>query len=221
MAYKEKKQKIIDLVTSVFDKIDNEENGYNSQKFRALVEPMGEKRFNDFINHMRNGDYKISVEVPNMVARMDMDKLYEAADMIGSKIFQRLRITDPETGRVTLTNSEFPVLNLPIRRTQQTIEKKMNLPEGDTLTDALTGQVTGDDKASRMNNKEIQILYSRGLTQTLSELVQIRGGNPDKYAEFSQEIEETGTANQPVNDEDETRFFTCVECGHKWREDDH
>jgi len=22
-------------------------------------------------------------------------------------------------------------------------------------------------------------------------------------------------------DESETRFFTCVECGHKWREDDH
>ncbi|WP_394348767.1 hypothetical protein [Haloferax volcanii] len=22
-------------------------------------------------------------------------------------------------------------------------------------------------------------------------------------------------------DESETRFFTCVECDHKWREDDH
>ena len=22
-------------------------------------------------------------------------------------------------------------------------------------------------------------------------------------------------------DESETRFFTCTECGHKWREDDH
>ena len=43
-----------------------------------------------------------------------------------------------------------------------------------------------------MTNPEIQILAARGLDATLEELVNVRGGNINAYAEFKRQAEETG-----------------------------
>lgn len=194
----EKKKKIVDYVTKVYKTLDP--SGYNSDRFKEFVEGMSENQFKEFVKKIKNGEYHFSIEMPNMVARMEVDNIYKAAEITKTKLFHRLQTTDPGTGVQYLTDEEYPVMLLPCRRTQQTIEHKMSLPKSDKTVNAMTGQVTGPDKASSINKEEIQILYNRGLTNTLKEFLNIRAGNPELYSKYSQQLEETGQANIDTDD---------------------
>lgn len=197
MTVSEKKKKIVALVCSMLDYID--ESGHNTELFKSQVGSMSDKDFAKYMQLLKEGKVQLNVEMPNLKSKFDMHRLYAAAKKLGVKIFVRLKKIEPISGKTILTEHEYPVLSLPIRRTQQIIEKKMSLPEGDRTLDALTGQVTGPDQAAALSKEEIQILYNRGLTNTLREMLQVRGGNPELWAEFKQQIEETGEADIDLN----------------------
>lgn len=193
MEWKAKRKQLVDTVVEIYDLLDPD--GYNGKRFREKMEAMSEKEFASFIKLVKSGAWKASIEMPNLKSSYDMEKIYKAADKLGVKIFTKVRMFDQSTGVHYLTNKEYPVLSLPIRRAQQTIDHKMALPDGDTHIDAMTGQVTGPDHAARTTKPEVQILDNRGLKNTMKEFLQVRGGNPDAYAEFKQQLEETGEAN--------------------------
>ena len=198
MTFAEKKAKIIKHVTRTFNKIDP--SGYNAKKFTDMVQAMSEPELKKLIQAIKDGKWRLTVEMPNLKTKMEMPKLLQAAEELGVKIFQRLKITDVTTGVTYWTNEAYPILALPVRRTQQTIEKKISLPHDDQMIDALTGQVTGADKAAAISNPEIQALHTRGLDETLKELVQVRGGNPETYGVFRSQLEESGSADIDTSD---------------------
>jgi len=57
-----------------------------------------------------------------------------------------------------------------------------------------------DDRANSLTNPEIQMLYARGLMTTLSELIQVRGGNINAYAELKRQLEESGMCDMNTID---------------------
>ena len=104
----------------------------------------------------------------------------------------RLWLPDPVTGRKFLTNEQYMVIRIPIRRAQQEVDKKLSVPESDVHIDALTGQVTGPDKAGSISTVEMRALHTRGLGTVLQEYVRVRGGDLTAYGDFKRQLEETG-----------------------------
>jgi hypothetical protein len=75
------------------------------------------------------------------------------------------------------------------------LDEKLSVPDRASKIDALTGQVTGDDKAGGFSMPEIQIMYSKGFRNILKEFVKIRGGDIHALGEFERQLEETGVGS--------------------------
>jgi hypothetical protein len=187
---KKKKQLIIDYICSVCDIMDPSK--LNSKRYHRLLDSMSDKEFDQWMHYVKEGKWKIHIVAPNLVVTLKNENSLKAADKVKCKLFHRLWMTDDSTGRQYLTDNEYLVLNLPVRRQQQFLDEKMSVPDNDKQIDGLTGQVTGDSKSSAVTNPEIQILAARGLDATLEEFVNVRGGNIAAYSDFKRQAEETG-----------------------------
>jgi hypothetical protein len=170
------------------------------KKNLAKIDPTGftdatDKQFEKLMLGLKHGHWQFHIYLPNMKERFSTRDLLETAKMVDCKIFHRLWLTNPATGKKYLTRHAYPVYNVPLRRMEQFLDKKMSVPDGDKTIDGLTGQVTGKDKASAISNPEIQGLHSRGLRKTLDELVTVRGGDITSYGEFRSQLEEQGDSS--------------------------
>ena len=170
---------------------------------------MTPKEFNQWMTYVKDGKWVLHIVTPNMIVNLRNENLLKAADAVGAKLFHRIWMTDYSTGRKFLTDNEYLVLPLPIRRQQQFLDEKMSVPEDDKHIDGMTGQVTGDSKSTQITTPEINILAFRGLDTTLEEMVNVRGGNMVAYGEFRKQAEETGEVH--LNELDPTtRSRTAV-----------
>lgn len=189
----QKKKKILDFICKLCDTM--EPSGLNSKRYRQIIGQMNDKEFDQFMNYMKEGKWQLHLVAPNMIVNLQNEDLLKACDMIGLDLFQRVWMYDRATGRKYLTDNKYMFVKLPIRRQQQFLDEKISVPDNDRTIDGLTGQVTGDSRACSITNPEIQILAARGLSKTMQELVNIRGGNIHGYSEFRRMLEENGEAD--------------------------
>lgn len=188
-----KRQQIVDYICKVYDTIDPSKT--NSTKFKGLVEKMTDREFDNFMNLIKEGKYQLHIIAPNLKINLRNENILKAADTVGCKLFHRFWIEDHSTGRKFLTDNEYLVIQVPIRRQQQFLDEKIAVPDHDRTIDGMTGQVTGDSRNCSVTNPEIQILAARGLNNTLEEFVNVRGGNINNYNDFRRALEETGECN--------------------------
>ena len=206
-AITKKKKEIIDKICKICDIIDPSK--LNSNRYHKILDHMSPKEFDKWMNYVKDGKWVLHIVAPNMVVNLKNENLLKAADAVGIKLFHRIWMTDNNTGRTFLTDNEYLVLPLPIRRQQQFLDEKMSVPEDDKHIDGMTGQVTGDSKATQITNPEINILAFRGLDTVLEEMVNVRGGNMVAYGEFRKQAEETGEIHMSELDPS-TRSRTAV-----------
>lgn len=202
-----KKKQIIDKICKICDIIDPSKT--NSNRYHRILDKMTPKEFNQWMTYVKDGKWLLHIVAPNMVVNLRNENLLKAADAVGAKLFHRIWMTDYNTGRTFLTDNEYLVLPLPIRRQQQFLDEKMSVPEDDKHIDGMTGQVTGDSKSTQITTPEINILAFRGLDTTLEEMVNVRGGNMVAYGEFRKQAEETGEIHMSELDPT-TRSRTAV-----------
>ena len=187
----DKKKKIIEYLVKLMKVMDP--SGINAKRWSDKLTTMGDKEFDTFMNLLRDKKYQISMTMPNMSGmNVEVPRLLAAAKMAGVKIFHKLWLQDDVTGEKYLTNDEYPVLCVSVRRMEQFLDKKLSVPNSDTAIDGLTGQVSGRDKALSITTPEIQVWTARGLSTTLMELMRIRGGDINAYGEYKRQLEETG-----------------------------
>ena len=169
--------------------------GDNTKRWKAFFATLDDKGFEKFMKNLMDKKVAMNLVMPNIKKVLRIQDLLEAAKAVNYKTSHRLWMPDrTRPGRKYLTNEKYLVLTLPIRRAQQEIDKKLSVPERDNKIDALTGQVVSTDKASSISAIEIQSLHVRGLDQTLTELVRVRGGDVSAYGDFSRQLEENGEA---------------------------
>ena len=188
-----KKKAILKYLVTIMDILDPSKT--NSKKYEALLGDMSDSQFTEFMNFVKDGKYQIHITMPNMQLVLKMENILKAAELTKTKLFSKLWLTDESTGRRYLTNHKYPILQLPVRRMEQSLESKMKVPESDRRTDALTGQVSGPDQKSHLSSQESQILHSKGLDVVLEELLRIRGGDTQAYGQLKHELEESGFSN--------------------------
>ncbi len=178
-----------------------EPKGTNRDRYKAIFSKMNDKEFDKFIGEVVDGTRKLDFYAPNMQVVLRQEDLFKAADYIGAEIFSRITFTDPVTKLKYTPEPECLVLDLPIRRVRQYLQHGISVPESDRRIDSMTGQVMKPDQSSKCSFVEMQILYGRGMTETIKEFMKVRGGDIHAYTSFKQSCEETGSFRQSSLDE--------------------
>lgn len=159
-----------------------------TEVYRQLFAEMDDAAFERFVKRCEEG-YIVPLIVPNLKGpQISVERNLKVAEAWGHAFFERLWLTDPATGIVHLTPKRYLVIEWPMRRQQQTLDKKMSVPKDLSNIDDLTGQVTGDSKGSSVTLPELQLLFSEGLPNTIAELIKVRGGDADAYAAYERAL---------------------------------
>lgn len=182
-------------------------NTYNSDLARSRLDKMSDREFDSYIKSLAKPDTEegrkdqeiIPFYVPNLSKdKVTMEQLMKVADKVGLPLFERLWLTDPQTGTVYLTPQKYLVIDLLVRRQAQMLTKKSSIPSDTRSTDHLTAQVTGKSKGSKMSFPEVAAQLAQGLTATLTEEIKVRGGDRVAQVEFERQLIEHGEASIEV-----------------------
>lgn len=191
---KSKRKACEDYIVKVVEAIDP--GGLNTERYKKHFAAMNDDEFHTFMEELKDHKKrKLTIYAPNMKNNLRMNNVVAAADLVGVKLFERIRLWDGVNKRYYLTPEKYLVLKGPWRRLKQHLKDKMSVPESDTTIDLLTGQVVKPDKGSSVSSTEAQTYASKGLTKSLTELINVRGGNIGAYAAFKASLEETGVAS--------------------------
>lgn len=163
------------------------------KEIETMLNSLSDKGFDEYMQRVLDGEETIPYVSPNLSkVRLSVEQNLKIAEELGHEFFQRLWLTDPATGEVHLTPKKYLVIDLPIRRLQQHLHKKIKIPEDNQHVDEMTGQVTGVSKGSKISFPELQVLYSQGLNESIRELFKFRGGDEEAYKALNRDALLTG-----------------------------
>lgn len=186
-----KRKQVQDYILKLMDTMDP--SGKNTKRYKNFFDNMSDKDFDEYMNNIKNKKDVLTFYSANVTDKVDIHNLTKAADMVGYKIFERIRMWDRPTQTYYLTPCKYMVVQLPIRRVSQFLDHKLSVAESDKRIDMLSGQVTKPDQAASISQVEVQALYARGLENTITELIKYRGGDVVAFAEYKRELEEQGS----------------------------
>lgn len=192
------------FILNFIGKIDPSDT-QNVELMRTQLESMSDEQFEQYMTLLRKpkdgnvvqGRQTLTYYAPNLSkTKIKLNRNLEIAEELGHSFFERLWITDPQTGETYLTPNQHLVMDLPVRRQAQIHEKKASIPLHANSVDELSGQVTGDSKGSKISFPELQAQVSQQLDNTIIEEIKIRGGDQKAYQEFEKRMIETGSCSQ-------------------------
>jgi hypothetical protein len=175
-------------------------------ELETMINALSDSQFDAYMQSLLSGDEVMPYIVPNLgKIRLSVEKNLKIAEELNHEFFERLWLNDPATGETYLTPEKYLIIDLPLKRLQQHLHKKISIPDGADRTDELTGAPTGDSKGSGVSFPELQILYSQNLESTIRELFKFRGGDEEAYKALSREILSGGLPSMSAVDSGETR----------------
>lgn len=161
-----------------------------------VLNGLTDAQFDDYMQKLETGDEIVSLAVPNLGKdKLDIGRLLKVGEKLGHQFFEQLWLTDAKTGVTYLTPEKYLVVDLPLRRQQQMLSKKISIPTDNRHVDELTGQVTNDSKGASLSLPELQILRSQGLDRPILEMIKVRGGDEKANRAITRQIVENGSAS--------------------------
>lgn len=168
----------------------------NEPLYKTLFSTLNDKEFEQFINDLDTGKQKLCVILPPMSkTKVDVKRNLEIGKKIGVEFFQKVWVPENNGVPKYLTPITYLIMDLPLRKASQILDKKISIPEHNNTVDNLTGQPTGDSKGSRVSYPELQVLSSMGLDKTISEFYKYRGGDVRGYQAMTMSIYRTGAVS--------------------------
>ncbi len=166
--------------------------------YKERLDQLSDEAFDQYMLQLESGEETVYLVVPNLDAehKLTIERNFEIAKELGHEFFQQLWLTDPVTRKRYLTPTKALVMDLPLRRQQQLLIKKISMPEDNHHIDEMTGQPAGPSKGSKASFPEIQVLFAQGLDRSIEELIKFRGGDNRAYRAMSRAIVENGGVQQ-------------------------
>lgn len=194
---KQKRKRIQDLILEIMKMLDA--SLYNYHNYEELFKNMSDEEFTSWINTIKSNPHaKIVILVPHMKVHITLESCFKVAKLLGVEFMERLRLWDPIGKRYCLTPEKYFIFKLPVRRLKQYLRDGLSVPVDDKRLNPLTDQVVGPSKGSAISFPQAQMISEKGLTTTLHELMNIRGGDLEAYSKLTAEIEETGVSDTGV-----------------------
>lgn len=176
------------------------------KEIESMLNNLSDKQFDEYMQQLLDGKETIPYIAANLgKVRLSSEQNLKIAEELGHEFFQRLWLTDPATGEVYLTPKKYLVVDLPLRRLQQHLLKKMRMPEDNQHFDEMTGQPTGPSKGSKISFPELQVLYSQDLGEVIRELFKFRGGDEHAYRALNKDALMSGIPSMNAVDGGDTR----------------
>jgi hypothetical protein len=194
MVMNEVRSEMISLVKSLWDTLDP--TGRNSKKFIDSTSSMSDVQFFNMIENLGEKNH-LYFEI-EAFENEPYWELIEAADkIVDAKIYDYIAIPhisgDSEEPCYTVNKVLNGYINM--RRVQQMVNKKNNIPTDVDKINPKTGQVTGDSKAARVSDMEQFALICHGTENVLKEFFGPRAGDPVMKDEMLHDIATTGSAS--------------------------
>lgn len=166
----------------------------NEVFYNDYFDRLSDKEFDQLVADIKDGTYMLPLIVPNLKkAKLNVERNLKLAEKWGHPFWQKLWLVDPaDTSVQYLSNPEYLVLKVPVRRQAQTLDAGLSTPMDNNQVDEMTGQVTGASKSSAMTAPEVQILANDELYAVLEEFLKPRGGDQAAYNAIERSIIETG-----------------------------
>lgn len=205
--YKGNRKAVTDYILSIIQEIDP--TGTNKAIKEQELGKMSDKDFAAFMDDLESeGDFlrmffavggKADVEVARnfAIGEKHFDWDFEQQLIMGS--------SDPDTPTI-LTPMKYIVMDVPFRRQSQTLISGISVAEHHNTVDQRTGAVTGDSAAAKCSGPEIGLYRAMGMTETLAELIKLRGGDEGAARAMDAQFMQTGEASIEVA----KRFATGV-----------
>lgn len=169
----------------------------NTKLYKAKFAAMDDVAFEQFIDDLAEGKQQLAIVTPNFADKqIDTGRNLEIAERLGHKFFQRIQMPAKDGMPAYITPVEYMVVDMPLRRQAQILDKKISIPEDNNSVDNFTGQVTGASKGSRMSYPEVQVLAALGLENSLTEFLKYRGGDERGFNAMNTVIGRTGGVSQ-------------------------
>lgn len=167
----------------------------NVEIYEARLAKMNNAQFDEYMQKLASGEEILSLTVPNFSKnKLNAAKNVALAKSLGHNMFQRLTLTDPESGVTYQTPIEYLVVDMPVRRQAQLLSKKISIPKDNSRVDELTGQ-SAADRVGGISFPEIQTLNAQGLESTIMELVKYRGGDEEGFRAMNNALLKTGSVD--------------------------
>lgn len=161
-----------------------------------VLDDLTDAQFDEYMQKLESGEEIVSLAIPNLGKdKLDIGRLLKVGEKLGHQFFEQLWLTDAKTGVTYLTPEKYLVVDLPLRRQQQMLSKKISIPTDNRHVDELTGQVTNDSKGASLSLPELQILRSQGLDRPILEMIKVRGGDEKANRAITRQIVESGSAS--------------------------
>lgn len=225
-----KRKKVTDFILGKYAEIIPEDDT-NVKLMKKKFEAMSDAQFEDYLKTLKPAVTPEDIEkrdwlpfyLPNLSKyRISIARNYEIVRSMGKSLSHRLVMTDPTTQIQYVTPHEYPVYDLAARRQAQTVSKKRSIPEHNQRIDDLTDQPTSESKGSRISSPEGVALLSRGLDNTMTEFVKVRGGDAAAYREFRRLLVENGEVSMDQlmglgiakSTKTASVFFNCMHIGN-------
>lgn len=196
----DKRKKVIDFIVKGVGDI-RANSKFNKDLLRDKLERMTDKEFSIYMEglkpkaELKEGEVKSTIPfyLPNLAPdKISIKRMFSLVRGLNRSLTNRLVITDPKTNVRYLTPHEYPTLDTLVRRQAQTSYKKASIPGVTQQLDDMTGQPTALSKGSRVSSPELRFMDSRGLVNTQTELVHVRGGAKSAYREMTRKLFEDG-----------------------------
>ncbi len=165
----------------------------NKEIYQDFFSTLDDDAFDKYMSKLEKGEVKLAIFVPNSKSNVvSVDNNLKLAEELGHEFFTRLFISNKNNTPDHLTSVKYLVIDLPYRRASQTIAKKIKIPKNNLVIDSLSGQPTGSSKGAKISYPELLILASMGLDNTISELINVRGGDNKAFLAYNTFIDRYG-----------------------------
>lgn len=168
----------------------------NSELYNKLFSDMSDEDFSKFIDDLESGKTRLAIINPNFSKnKLEVSRNLAIAKELKHNFFQRVWIPEKKGVPSHLTPIKYLVIDLPLRRQAQLLDKKISIPEDNNSIDNLTGQPTGKSKGSKISFPELQILAALNLEKSITEMIKYRGGDEKGYNAMTTSIARTGSVS--------------------------
>lgn len=161
--------------------------------YKDLFASMDDKTFDEFMGALEDGTKRLAIIAPNLSEqKLSIDRNLKLAEELGHQFFEKIWIDSGNEVPPYLSPIPYLIVDLPLRRQAQLLEKKISIPEDNNSVDDFTGQPTGKSKGSKISYPETQILSALDLNANLTELLKYRGGDVKGFDAMNNAISNTG-----------------------------
>lgn len=168
----------------------------NTKALKDQLERMSDEQFDVYMQKLDSGEEILPLVTPNLSDdKISVQRNLELGRELGYEFFQKLLLTDPITGTQYYTLQKYMVVDLPLRRQQQLLVKKISVPNDNLHVDEMTGQPAGDSHGSSFSLPEISVAHAQGLDSVVEEIIKFRGGDNKSMRQMTRDIVDTGSAS--------------------------